>query len=230
MQRLLYLILGAPDSGRREIVRDIMSEGLCGDACGLALTPEEGPQEPDFATWHWENNAFRLPDETAAPEVSRLFLILSPALDLAEQVEAALALLASRDDLALGRILLVVHCGLLKDASPELHYWHDACAHFADVALLNRREGVSNRTVKDFEERYRAMRYPFLVELVRKNRVANPVRVLDPTPRRISQAFDPLEDHKPDDTSSLDPYLERLPGNERAKPIPTPFGHHEHSA
>lgn len=230
MQRLLYLILGAPDSGRREIVRDILSEGLYGDARGLALTPEKAPQEPDFATWHWENNAFRLPEEAAATEVSHLFLILSPALDLADQMEAALALLASQDDLALGRILLVVHCGLLKDATPELQSWHDACAHFADVVLLNCREDVSNRTVKDFEERYRAMRYPFLVELVRKNRVANPARILDPSPRRISQAFDPLEEQKPDDTYSIDPYLERLPGNERAKPIPTPFGHHEHSA
>ena len=223
MQRLLYLILGAPDSGRRAIVRDIMSEGLSGDACGLALTPEKVPQEPDFATWHWENNAFRLPDETAAPEVSHLFLSISPALDLADQIEAALALLASQDDLALGRILLVIHCGLLRDAPPELESWHDACAHFADVALLNRREGVSNRTVKDFEERYRAMRYPFLVELVRKNRVANPARILDPTHRRISQAFDLLEDREPADTGSIDPYLECLPNGERAKPIPNPF-------
>ena len=230
MQRLLYLILGDPDSGRREILRDILCEGLSGDAGGLALTPEKEPQEPDFANWRWENDAFRLPDEAFAPEVSHLFLIFSPALDPADQVESAFALLSSKDDLALGRILLVVHCGLLEDASPDLKDWHDACAHFADVALLNRREGVSNRTVKDFEERYRAMRYPFLVELVRKNRVANPARILDPTPRRISQAFDPLEDQKPDDTYSIDPYLERLPGNERAKPIPTPFGHHEHSA
>ena len=147
-------------------------------------------------------------------------LIFSPYLDLADQIEASLDLLDSDDGLTLARILLVVHCGLLSETSPQLHEWHDACAHFADVALLNRQKGANNKKIKEFKERYESMRLPFLVESVRKNRIANPAKILDPTSRRISHAFDPQVDL---DTDLPEPYLERLPTGERAKPLPMPF-------
>jgi hypothetical protein len=101
-----------------------------------------------------------------------------------------------------------------------LQEWHDACAHFADVALLNRREGVNNKKIKAFKEHYESMRLPFLVESVRKNRIANPAKILDPTSRRISHAFDPEVDV---DSDLPDTYLARLPTGERTKPIPMPF-------
>jgi hypothetical protein len=62
---------------------------------------------------------------------------------------------------------------------------------------------------------------PFLVENVRKDRIANPAIILDLTPRRISQVFDLEEDL---DSDLTDPHLERLPTGERAKTIPLPFG------
>ena len=223
MQRLVYLILGAPDSGRREIVLDIMAEGLPDKASSLALVHGNLPQEPQFAAWSWEKSAFHLPDEATDPKITHLFLILSPTLDLADQIEAILELLSTQDELSLGRIIFVVRCNLLKDASVDLQSWYDACAHFSDVALLHRREGVSNRIIRDFEQRYQSMRYPMLVELTRKNRVANPARILDPTPRRISHAFDPIDIEGPTNTTTIDPYLERLPNSQRTKPIPAPF-------
>ena len=223
MQRLVYLILGAPDSGRREIVLDIMGGGLPDKASGLALVHGNLPQGPQFAAWSWGKSAFHLPHEANDPEITHLFLILSPALDLADQIEVILELLSTQDELSLGRIIFVVRCNLLKDASVDLQSWYDACAHFSDVALLHRREEVSNRIIRDFEKRYESMRYPMLVELTRKNRVANPARILDPTPRRISQAFDPIENNEPTDRATIDPYLERLPSGQRIKPIPTPF-------
>ena len=220
MQRLLYLVLGAPDSGRRAIAQDLIDGGLTEEESALTLTNEKSPDGEGFTSWHWENGSFHIPEKTDDTQPSHQFLIFSPYLDLADQIEASLDLLDSDEGLTLARILFVVHCGLLEGISPQLQEWHDACAHFADIALLNRQEGVKNKKIKEFKEHYESMRLPFLVESVRKSRIANPAKILDPTSRRISHAFDPEVDVESD---LPDPYLERLPTGERAKPIPMPF-------
>jgi len=221
VQPLLYLVLGDPDSGRRAIVQDLIEGGLTEEESALSLTNEESHDGEGLTKWRWENGSFHIPEKTDEAQPSHQFLIFSPYLDLADQIEASLDLLDSDDGLTLARILLVVHCGLLSETSPQLHEWHDACAHFADVALLNRQKGANNKKIKEFKERYESMRLPFLVESVRKNRIANPAKILDPTSRRISHAFDPEVDVESD---LPDPYLERLSTGERAKPIPMPFG------
>ena len=221
MQRLLYLVLGAPDSGRRAIVQDLIDGGLTEEESALTLTNEEFPEWEGLTKWRWKNGSFHIPEKTDDTQTSHQFLLFSPYLDLADQIEASLDLLDSDEGLTLARILFVVHCGLLEETSPQLQEWHDACAHFADVALLNRREGVNSKKIKEFKEHYESMRLPFLVESVRKNRIANPAKILDPRSRRISHAFDPEVDV---DSDLPDPYLERLSTGERAKRIPLPFG------
>jgi len=221
VQRLLYLVLGVPDSGRRAIVQDLIEGGLTEEESALSLTNEEFPDGEGLTKWHWENGSFHIPEKTDDTQPSHQFLIFSPYLDLADQIEASLDLLDSDEGLTLARILFFVHCGLLKETSPKLQDWYDACAHFADVALLNRQKGANNKKIKEFKERYESMRLPLLVESVRKNRIANPAKILDPTSRRISHAFDPEVEL---DSDLPDPYLERLSTGERAKRIPLPFG------
>ena len=220
MQRLLYLVLGAPDSGRQAIVQDLIEGGLTEEESALSLTNGESPDGEGLTKWRWENGSFHIPENTDNTQTTHQFLLFSPYLNLADQIEASLQLFEEDEQLTLARILFVVHCGLLEETSPQLQEWHDACAHFADVALLNRRERVNNKKIKAFKERYESMRLPFLVESVRKNRIANPAKILDPTSRRISHAFDPEVDL---DTDLPDPDLARLPTGERTKPIPMPF-------
>ena len=221
MHRLLYLVLGAPDSGRRAIVQDLIEGGLTDEESALSLTNEEFPDGEGLTKWRWGNGSFHIPEKTADGLSSHQFLIFSPYLDLADQIVASLELLASDDGLTLARIFFVVHCCLLEEISPQLQEWHDACDHFADVALLNRQKGANNKKIKEFKERYESMRLPLIVESVRKNRIANPAKILDPTSRRISHAFDPEVEL---DSDLPDPYLERLSTGERAKRIPLPFG------
>jgi hypothetical protein len=221
VQRLLYLVLGAPGSGRQTIVHDLIDGGLTEKESALILTSEEFDQRQGLVSWNWQNGAFIIPEATNESEATHQFLIFSPYLDLADQVEASLDLLDNDDELTLARIIFVVHCGLIEETSIQLRDWHDACAHFSDVALLNRQEGVNHKKIKQFKEHYESMRLPFLVESVRKNRVANPAKILDPSSRRISHAFDPEADI---DSDLPDTYIERLPTGERAKPIPMPFG------
>lgn len=219
MQRLLYLVLGAPDSGRRAIVQDLIEGGLTEEESALTLTNEESPDGEGLTKWRWENGSFQIPENTNDTQPSHQFLIFSPYLDLADQIEASIDLLDADDGLTLARILFFVHCGLLEETSPKLQDWYDACAHYADVVLLNRQKGANNKKIKEFKERYASMRLPFLLESVRKNRIANPAKILDPTSRRISHAFDPEIDV---DSDLPDPYLQRLSTGQRAKPIPMP--------
>ena len=220
MQRLLYLVLGAPDSGRQAIVQDLIEGGLTEEESALSLTNEEFPDGEGLTKWRWENGSFHIPENTDNTQTTHQFLLFSPYLNLADQIEASLQLFEEDEQLTLARILFFVHCGLLEETSPKLQDWYDACAHYADVVLLNRQKGANNKKIKEFKERYASMRLPFLLESVRKNRIANPAKILDPTSRRISHAFDPEIDV---DSDLPDPYLARLPTGERTKPLPMPF-------
>ena len=95
--------------------------------------------------------------------------------------------------LELARCLCVVNCQLAERHAPLLA-WYEACVHFADVVLLNRREGVENRWVSDFLNHFKKQFVPCLFETVKDNRVKNPALVLDPQARRVSQAFDEEQD------------------------------------
>lgn len=76
----------------------------------------------------------------------------------------------------------------------ELIPWFDACVHFSDVVLMNRREDVPNKWFSDYEGRFRKECYPALFDIVKKGRVRNPAEILYPEPRRLSQAFDELSE------------------------------------
>ena len=221
MHRLLYLVLGAPDSGRLAIIQDLIDGGITEEESAQILINVESPDIKGCTPWHLENGSFHIHENAENTQTTHQFLIFSPYLDLADQIEASTDLLDSDDQLTLARVLLVVHCGLLEETGPLLQEWHDACAHFADVMLLNRREGVQQKPIEKFNDRYKSMRFPFLVEFVRKDRIANPAKILDPTPRRITQIFDPKEELE---TDFSDSYIERLYTGERSRKIPLTFG------
>ena len=66
----------------------------------------------------------------------------------------------------LARVLCVVHCAL-AEKHPALLAWYDACVHFSDVVLLQRREGVANKWVSDFLKHYQDQFMPCLFETVK---------------------------------------------------------------
>ena len=116
---------------------------------------------------------------------------------------------------------------------PESAEWLAACIHFSDVALLTNRADVSNAWVKAFIDGYKKDCFPCLFELVKKNRVDNPARVLDSTPRRMTMIFDeqdPIydiefdEENLPEEPFDLvappDPYLETTEAGDRKIVIP----------
>jgi hypothetical protein len=242
-ERSVYLVLGAAGSGRREIVADLINAGLDEtDHPGvltLASEPGTPPGSVAAATWEWEGEGAL---NAAWPEgVDTLFFIGDGRGNPVDLVEAIKPWLASQGA-SLVRVISVVHCTLLEQ-NAALVAWYDACIHFSDIVLLNRRENVANKWIFDYRARFAKNYLPCLVEMVKKDRVSNPALVLDPQVRRLSHWFDDGDDDggwqsfvdsaedviiedetEPEDTADdLEPedeYLARNLGGTRRKVIP----------
>ncbi len=232
----VYFIYGIPNSGRREILFDLIEAGLDHDEPVLYFRPEEEPdslfdqklealKNVSVATWKLVGTTLQHGSIKAAP---RKVIFLAPgACDPADAAEA-LKQWTDGNQCQIARIITVVHCTFLSQNKSALP-WFDACIHFSDVILLNRRENVTNKWVKDFEEEYHKQYCPARFLLVKKGRVANPFEVLEPEARRLSLYFDdliPIEedelegDEAPEDMQP-DKYIKRLENGQRAHRIPS---------
>ena len=127
---LIYLILGAAGSGRREVVADLIEGGLDGAAGVRSLLAADEPADPAdarlgaVARWTWTAGRIESPDLAGAATV---FFFADGRRNPVDQVEAFHAWLEGAGaDLA--RILCVVHCGLAAK-HPPLLAWFDACSH-----------------------------------------------------------------------------------------------------
>jgi hypothetical protein len=243
----VYLVLGLPGSGRREVVLDLIENGMpearnvtvyqsaddapkAGDPAAAQLAGLTGVTRVNYV-FSAGNFALGSEAETdGAPET--IFFLADGWLSPIDQLEAFPALLQSRG-WELARILLVADCTRAA-GNPPVEQWHEACVHFADCVLMNRRDNpAANLWAQQFQRKIKAARFPCLFLLVKKGRVDNALLVLFPEARRFSLVFDqidPLDDldldeeDLPDDLLTLenkpDPYFERMPNGQRRKPVP----------
>ena len=231
---LVYLVYGTPDSGRRELIFDLIDGGTPKDEQVLYFRPNaeldssfdeqiEALEKTSVVTWELSDGKIKHGKISAAPSK---ILFLAPGDANPADVAEALNNWMQRNQCTLGRIITVVNCDFIKE-HPRSQTWYDACIHFSDVVLLGRRTEVDNRWIKEFEERYRKQYFPCHIELVVKGKAKNPVAVLDPEARRMSLYFDELipieedefEEDRPEDTKP-DPYIERNQTGQRIRPIP----------
>jgi len=238
---LVYVILGAAGSGRREVIADLI-EGELGEAdrAAVLVAASEAPDEhdaklPRLARWRWTGEFI----EATLPEgATHVFLITDGRANPVDQLEALKAWIEAQGA-ELGRVLCVVNCQL-AEKNPALRAWFDACVHFTDVVLLNRREGVANKWLSDFQAHYKSQFMPCLFEFVKAGHVKNPALILEPQARRMSHAFDEEQDwvftnaegdeiEEDEETEGdeeveaaieEDPYFARLNGGRRVKEIP----------
>jgi len=232
---LIYLVFGIPHSGRREVIFDLIEGGIPATEQVLYFRPEgeavnpydeqiEALENVNVVGWQLKDSKVKHGKINAAPE--KIIFLAPGSSDPADCAEA-LKTWSDHNNCQIARLVTVVHCHFLME-EPKAQAWFDACIHFSDVVLLNRREEAGNKWVKDFEEIYKKACSPARFLMVKKGRVANPAEVLDPEARRVSLYFDeliPIEDdefedeHQPDDIKP-DIYIERLESGQRAKPIP----------
>jgi len=195
---LVYLILGAAGSGRRDVLADLIAEGLDeDDQAAVLLSEEEAPAAADaklpaLQRWVW-NSAEDNPIVAELPrEASHIFFVADGRKNPVDQVEHFKTWLDAQGG-ELGRVFCVVNCQLAAK-NPPLLAWYEACVHFADVVLLNQREGVENKWVSDFLNHFKKQFYPCLFETVKGGKVKNPALVLEPQARRMTHVFDEEQD------------------------------------
>lgn len=247
---LVYFILGTPGSGRRGIIRDLIDNGFEAGETALVLLAEGEPADPADARlaargatrvqrWKYVPPA---PSATLAPpelpEVKlagarQVFFLADAHADPITQLEALKPWLA-RHGVQLARIFCVVDCQFAEKQTP-LRAWYEACIHFSDVVFLTKREGVANKWISDFLRHYQDECVPAHFLHLKKDGIANPALLLDPSPRRVSQYFDEAEDFsglviETDDEEDEDegenglpesePYFERQRSGRRVKELP----------
>lgn len=241
---LVYLVLGATGSGRREVIVDLIEGGLEKPDCAAVMLPagestvEQDAALPAVTRWQWDAEhgaiAGGLPREA-----TRVFFVVDGRRNPVDQIEAFRAWLDAQGG-ELARVLCVVHAGLVAK-NPALLAWYEACVHFADVVLIGRREGVANKAVSDFLNHFKKQFYPGHFELLKDGRVKNPALILEPEARRVSHVFDAEQnwvftnaegdeideqeetedgDDEIEAKPEEDPYFERRNGGRRVKEIP----------
>lgn len=188
---LVYILLGAPGSGRREVLADLIDAGLPEGARPAVLLSTAEPadprdaQLPALARWTWREGVI---DAALAPDATHVFFVTDGRQNPVDQLEA-LQKWVPAVQAEVGRVITVVNCRLAEQ-HPALIAWYEACIHFSDVALLSQREGVANKWMSEFQLRFKDLCYPCLFEIVKAGRVKNPPLVLEPQARRMSHVFD----------------------------------------
>lgn len=241
----IYIILGAAGSGRREITLDLIEyigENEKGKTILLLAENEKSSpydeqiqalHEVTLVSWNLLLNKEIIVNQLPK-EGETLFFITNGRLNPVDQIEA-LREWIRKNNLQVARTLSVINCKLCEKES-SLNKWYEACIHFSDVVLLNKRDSVPNNWVRDFIQHFEKNHYPCLFEFIKKGRVSNPALVIYPEPRRLSLVFDDEdaenanpqhdlmieEDISYDDEVQVenDPYLKRLPNGQREKLIP----------
>ena len=241
---LVYFILGAPDSGRRVLLADLIEGGLeATDRVVVFLPSTEAASNddarlPGVQRWTWLDE--RAISAVLPPDVTHVFLVCDGRGNPVDQAEA-LKPWVEAQGAEIARVICVVNCQLAERHAPLLA-WYEACVHFSDVVLLNRREGVANKWVSGFLTHFKKQYSPCLFEMMKDGRVHNPALILEPQARRMSHAFDEEQDWiftnadgekideqeetGDDDDEEIeakpeeDPYFERRNGGRRVREIP----------
>ena len=239
--KLIYLILGTAGSGRRAVIADLIEGGLTETdrpAVMVSDAEAESPTDarlPNVSRWHWTGEMM---EATTPADATHVFFITDGRTSPVDQIEVFKAwLLAQGGEVA--RVVCVVDCQL-AEKNPPLLLWYDACVHFSDIVLLNRREGVGNKWLSEFQGHFKSQYIPALFEFVKGDKVKNPGLILEPQARRMSHVFDEEQDwvftdvdgeeiDEDEETEgdeeveakvAEDPYFERLNGGRRVKEIP----------
>lgn len=231
---IVYLIYGIEDSGRREVLFDLIDGGIPKDEQVLYFRPNDATDSPfdekiealdntSVVDWELADCKIKHGKITAAP--TKIVFLAPGRVDPADFAEA-LNTWMDRNLCVLGSVITIVNCNFIKE-HPRSQTWFDACIHFSDIVLLGKRTTVDNRWIKAFEARYTKQYFPCRIELAVKGKAQNPIAVLDTEARRMSLFFDELipieedefEEDRPEDTQP-DPYIERNQSGQRIRPIP----------
>lgn len=240
---LVYLILGTTGAGRRQVLLDLIGDGLSeGDRAAVMLADVEPADETDaklplLTRWTWDEPGTIA--GTLPPGATHVFFLVNGRRSPVDQAEVFKPWVEAQGG-QVARVICIIDARMAQ-RNPPLLAWFEACVHFSDVVLLNKREGLENKWVSDFLAHFKGQYYPCHFELVKNGRVHNPALILEPQARRMTHAFDDEQDwiftdsegeiiDEQEETKNgedeieakpeEDPYFERRFGGRRVKEIP----------
>lgn len=222
MEGILHIILGTPESGRRSNLSAANIEEEQPERVHFLLPDELSSSELPYSTWTWKKPGFHF-KSTQIETAETFFLFFSNKLDLADQFEATLDLLAFNEKLRIGRVVLFINSSLLAKANEPTNVWVESAGHFADAICFTNRENANAKAISKCKESFANMRYPLETYLLGSKKVPPLERILALTPRRISHIFDPPDLLDSEDSPQNDPFLAKMANGRRERPIPLPF-------
>ena len=221
MKGILHVVLETPKSKSISILSQAFETNSSLNHSFFLVPAETKQMLPDSTVWELANNSFEMnPPHTEREE--EWFLFLSNQINLPEQIEAILSMLAGNALLHVGRFVSFVNAEYLREEK-IVKPWMDAIAHFSDAICFTNRTNGNGFLISEYVERYKSLRYPLETYILSSKKPAPLSQILSPTARRISHVFDPVDLLDPEDSPDSDFYLTRKASGERARIIPLPF-------
>ena len=222
MNGRLHIILGTPESERRSLLSQFTARDDQSAPSYFLLPTELESETLTHSNWTWNQDKFEFNELPESLDVE-YFLFFSNEINLADQFEAVLEILAQEEELSMGRVALFINSTLLPGGSKQLMEWIDAAGHFSDAIYFTHRKNENAMAISKCKERFETMRYPLETYVLGNKKPVAFEKILNVTPRRITHVFDPPDLLDEDDSPQNDPYLAKLPRGKRQRPVPLPF-------
>ena len=187
----LIIVLGITGSGRSAVVKELADNAWTDGKAIRILT--ESAETSEHATraerWTFKDGEARVPHPA---EEAACILMTNGRLSAVDQMEA-LHQRVTNSTWQIQRVITVVDCALAH-RHPELAEWYEACIHFSDAVILNRRWEVPGQWMSKFLEKYENSFYPCLFfNFLKEGRLHNPAAVIEGDPLRMSHIFDEID-------------------------------------
>ena len=216
MEGDLYLIIRTPNSGDEKVLSLILNKDQ-GKQSSLCLFPESTPTSKlPFLTWFMQDDEIQIenPSQLAANE---WFLFLCNEFDLADQIEASIALLNENTQLKLCRVISLIDSHLI--GSNNFNAWFDGVAHFSDAICFSNRTNTNGSLVSQLIEKYKTKRYPMETYILSAKKEPPINQIFSHSPRRVTHVFDPVDLLDEEDTPDQDVFLRKLANGSRKNTI-----------
>ena len=175
VRQCLRFLAGAEDQDRPVELQVPAGLGWPLDDPGFARTSEY-----DAANAHWVLNPDA--DETA-------FIVLDPRQSPVQQL-VRLAGDLGKCLIEPVKVVTCVDCSAAEQNAP-LRAWYEACVYYSDIVLLGNRGGASKHFVHDYQKHFEKECFPCLFLFLKgPGNPDQPLEVLAPDTRRLSQLFD----------------------------------------
>ena len=187
----LVIVLGPAGSGRTDVVKELVEnawpEGKFIRVLREASEISDSQNTSD--TWTFKDGQATLPQPSTEDAAILITDGRRSAVDQMESLHRAL----SNSSWQLQRIVTVVDCPLAYRHTTAVE-WYDACIHFSDAVILNRRWEVPGQWMSKFLETYENAFYPCVfVNLLKNGSMANPATVIQGEPLRLTHIFDEID-------------------------------------